>query len=596
MKNRKIIKRILLAALLLAAAASSLLYWYLEGAFLPRWTHWSERDLTAVMRDRPERAMYSRYPADALESSEASDSAGNPGTDGSGADTGRDVPVRVVLKNRSVCVYEGNDRILRTRRGLKVSEALTGDLDGDGRDEIILLLWKRGSFGSSRPFWEKNDTRRFSQHIFIYTMINGEIVPWWSSSAIGMKAAEISLQEKPGGRGKKICITEPEGSASVWAWGGFGLYKTETAEVPAEGNTQETEISSGEDKRGEAHIVRFLAAGDNLISNAICDAAYDESTGTCDFSALYAPIREEVQSHDLAAVSEETILVHDPSQISSGPFFGTPDVIGDDLHDAGFNIITSANNHAFDKGITGIEDTIRFWEKYPDVTLLGIHGSKEDSEKIDYLEKNSIRFALFNYSAGTGRAVLPEDQAFRIDLLDRKEKLLSDLETAEKSADLSIVFVHMGVEYEEIPTEEQRELARELTAAGADLIIGTHPHCVQPMETVHTENGGTAVVYYSLGNLVSTQMKVSTVLGGLAEVVIEKGDSGTSIRSAEMIPVVCHMQAPEKEGGKPFVAAYLLSDYTEEMAENHYLNRFGQNVTLSSLKEHWERVTGQVLP
>lgn len=86
MKNRKIIKRILLAALLLAAAASSLLYWYLEGAFLPRWTHWSERDLTAVMRDRPEMAMYSRYPAGALESSEASGSAGNPGTDGSGAD------------------------------------------------------------------------------------------------------------------------------------------------------------------------------------------------------------------------------------------------------------------------------------------------------------------------------------------------------------------------------------------------------------------------------------------------------------------------------------------------------------------------------
>ncbi len=580
MKEKTNKRKILLAALLLAAAAGALLFLYREGVFLPRWTQWQQRDIMAVLRDRSSADVYTEFGfGETVESVRTE-------TGGVQAGTGKTVQVRVVLKNRAVRIFDGSEEIFRSRRGWKVSDVLAGDLDGDGLEEIIFLLWKRGSYGTSHPFWEKNDIRHFSQHIFIYTMVNGEIVPWWCSSAIGEKAAEISLKERTDAAGQAIRLTRPDGSASVWAWGGFGLFKTEA-------EPGEETFETGSPAPAESRVVRFLAAGDNLISDTIYNAAYDAASNTFDFSGLYKPIQKEIQTYDLAAVNEETILVHDPEQRSSFPFFGTPDVIGDDLHDAGFNIITSANNHAFDKGVTGISDTIRFWQKYPDAVLLGIHASLQDSEQINYVEKNGIRFALFNYSAGTGRAVLPADQAYRIDLLDRKEKLIQDLCTAEKNADFSIVFLHMGTEYRETPTEEQKETARELTAAGADLIIGTHPHCVEPMETVTAGSGRTSVVYYSLGNLVSAQMEPNTVLGGLAEVVIVKTNDGTSIQSAELIPTVCHMQSPAERGGSPVIAAYLLSDYTDELAGQHFFNQAGQTVSLPVLRELWERVSGQ---
>ncbi len=655
-RPRRLHKKILIGALLSLGVAAGLFLLWLDGVFLPGWTDWQSRELTAVMRNRNASNMY-EYAGMSGRSASGSNASGGSASDdsddsdsssfvnsvsgskavgssisgGSESDDDGETAVeqfRVCLRNRRMSVYgdtgidseslsdtgsNSENLVYQTRIGLKVSDVCVGDLDGDGYDEIILLLWKRGSYGTSHPYWQKNDLHRFSQHLFIYTLRGGEITPWWFSSAIGIRAADISLTAHPDGKRQMVCIKDSEGKESCWYWHGFGLAKME------ESGEQETTSTVGSSAKtaesmdeSSAETVHLLAVGDNLISDTIYHAAYDKASGSWDFSGLYEHIADRVRTYDLAAINEETILVHDPEKRSSFPRFGTPDVIGNDIRNAGFNIVTAATNHAWDKGREGIDDTIRFWKQYPDVTLLGIHGSAEEQDRIIYTEKNGIRFALFNYTYGLSAGTLPAGDEFRIDLLQDKDRLINDLHEAEQSADMSIVFIHMGTEYRETPTDEQKALAQELTAAGADLIIGAHPHCVEPMARVTAASGNTSVVYYSLGNLVSTQMKPNTILGGAADVTIVKKNGVTSVSEAKLQPTVCHMEAAssattpsttaslssassvaESSAGKPVVTVYFLADYTEELAERHYFRNFGQTVTLASLKKLWQEVSGQ---
>lgn len=655
-RPRRLHKKILIGVLLSLCVAAGVFLLWLGGAFLPGWTDWQSRELTAVMRNRNASEMYEYAGMSGRRVSGSSTSDGSNDSDsgafansvsganavsdgvsggntvsGSASDGGGEKVTeqfRVCLRNRRMSVYgdtgldseslsdtgsNSENLVYQTRIGLKVSDVCVGDLDGDGYDEIILLLWKRGSYGTSHPYWQKNDLYRFSQHIFIYTLRDGQITPWWFSSAIGVRAADISLTAHPDGKRQMVCIKDSEGKESCWYWHGFGLAKME------ESGEQETTSTVGSSAKtaesmdeSSAEKVHLLAVGDNLISDTIYHAAYDKASGSWDFSGLYEHIADRVRTYDLAAINEETILVHDPEKRSSFPRFGTPDVIGNDIRNAGFNIVTAATNHAWDKGREGIDDTIRFWKQYPDVTLLGIHGSAEEQDRIIYTEKNGIRFALFNYTYGLSAGTLPAGDEFRIDLLQDKDRLINDLHEAEQSADMSIVFIHMGTEYRETPTDEQKALAQELTAAGADLIIGAHPHCVEPMARVTAANGNTSVVYYSLGNLVSTQMKPNTILGGAADVTIVKKNGVTSVSEAKLQPTVCQMEAAssattpsttaslssassvaESSAGKPVVTVYFLADYTEELAERHYFRNFGQTVTLASLKKLWQEVSGQ---
>lgn len=606
-RPRRLHKKILIGVLLSVCAAAGLVLLWLVGAFLPGWTEWQDRELTAVMRNRSASEMYARTGMSdgRVSGSNTSGSSESPGSGDTSAEK-----FRVCLQNRRMSVYRdagsgAESLVYQTRPGLKVSDVCVGDLDGDGYDEIILLLWKRGSYGTSHPYWQKNDLYRFSQHLFIYTLREGKIAPWWFSSAIGVRAADISLTAHPDGKRQMISIRDSEGKESCWYWHGFGLAKleaggerkttseTDSAEEKAEATAESAEEKVEPTADSDAETVHLLAVGDNLISDTIYNAAYDETSGSWDFSGLYEHIADRVRTYDLAAINEETILVNDPEERSSFPCFGTPDVIGRDIINAGFNIVTAATNHAWDKGSEGIDDTLRFWKQYPDITLLGIHGSAEEQNRIAYTEKNGIRFALFNYTYGLSNGTLPAGEGFRVDQLQDKERLITDLHEAEKTADMSIVFVHMGTEYRETPTEEQKSLAEELTAAGADLIIGTHPHCVEPMEQVTAANGNTSYVYYSLGNLVSTQMKPNTILGGAADVTIVKNNGATSVSEAKLLPTVCHMETTASLTDKPVVTVYFLADYTEELAERHYFRNFGQTVTLASLKKLWQEVSGQ---
>lgn len=363
---------------------------------------------------------------------------------------------------------------------------------------------------------------------------------------------------------------------------------------PASGSGQQAPNRTGAiypeavSRPGTPNRVTLLAAGDNLVHHKIYNMAFRPETGTYDFNFLYDNLRDTIASHDLAVINQETILVSDPALIDTFPCFGTPDSMGDALVNAGFDVVLSATNHTWDKKEAGVRQTLSYWaERHPEIRLLGIHPDEADAAHVDYLEKNNIRFALFNYTYGLNGFKLPAGKSYMVDLLSRQGKFLSDVRQAEGEADFTVCFLHIGEEYRFSPTPYQKAYIESLIDAGADLVICAHPHVVEPFGPVSTPAGHTALVYYSCGNFISFQTRLERVLGGLADVTIVKDETGTRVESYDFLPVVTHFDGTTETVMK-------LSGYTEELASTHYIRQcLDPAFSAAALKELWVRVTGR---
>ena len=214
---------------------------------------------------------------------------------------------------------------------------------------------------------------------------------------------------------------------------------------------QEAELQK--QKELENNTIRFVAVGDNLIHQGIYESA-DTSQTVWNYDHLYEHIRNDISAADLAAVNEESIFVSDHANVSSYPAFGAPVEIGDALVTAGFDIVEQANNHVFDKGTTGITDTIRYWENnHPEIALLGIHDSAESAGEITTISCKGITFSLLNYTTTVNNEPYDKLPDYAVDLL-RTDRVISDVEKAKESGDMTIAFLHTGAEYATEPNTE----------------------------------------------------------------------------------------------------------------------------------------------
>lgn len=356
----------------------------------------------------------------------------------------------------------------------------------------------------------------------------------------------------------------------------------------ADSSGEEASKTSGseESRSDESKKLTLIAAGDNLIHKTIVDKAWRPYLGTHDFHFLYTPILDTIQSRDLAVINQETIFISDNRLISDYPTFGTPQIMGEALVDSGFDIVLSATNHTWDKGARGVTDTLNYWKTFhPEITLLGIHDSPEAFNTIDYVEKNGIRLAMFNYTYGLNGFKVPSSMYYMVNLLGQSDKFLNDVRIAENEADMTVCFLHIGEEYRYQPTAYQMGYVQSLIDAGADLIICAHPHVVEPAAYVTTAAGNTGLVFYSCGNLISAQSKVPRILGGLADVTIIKDDSGTRISSWDFIPTVTHFSGMD-------VRVFLLKDYNDALASVNHANYNDGPLTTERLWNLWTSITG----
>ena len=329
--------------------------------------------------------------------------------------------------------------------------------------------------------------------------------------------------------------------------------------------------------------IRITAAGDNLLHNTVSFAcALPE--GGYDFHPVYENIKKIIEGSDIAFINQEVMLT---GEASAYPNLAAPTENADALIDAGFNVINLATNHTLDKGVSGLETCLETVYARPFDAVLGAFRTEEESTQLCILEKQGIRFGFLSYTYGLNGYRLPSDKQRKIALID-ETKIQNDLAAIRPECDYLIVSMHWGNEYQTTESSYQNELAQLLCDGGADLIIGTHPHVLQPMKWLEGEDGHKTLCAYSLGNFVSNQHKRATMLGGILEVELLFEEDGTlkEIASAGVIPTVTHYK-------KGYYTIYQLSEYTDELAAEHGMQGYETPFNMTYLAELSNKILGE---
>ena len=256
--------------------------------------------------------------------------------------------------------------------------------------------------------------------------------------------------------------------------------------------------------------ISLVMVGDNLIHDKIYNYAY--SDGKYDFSSILEYISPIVNKFDLAYYNQETILGGKEIGLSSYPAFNSPYEVGDAMIDAGFNLVSLATNHTLDRGYNAVVNSRDYWNSKSDVLAVGSYSSFEERDKIQVREVNGIKYTMLNYTYGTNGINVPSGKEYLVNVWpvtgnnplsdtkyqDYKKVVKEDIERVRDKVDLLMVAMHWGVEYENMPNGYQEDMANYLASLGVDVIIGTHPHVIQPVTYI-----GNTLVIYSLGNFLS---------------------------------------------------------------------------------------------
>lgn len=349
-----------------------------------------------------------------------------------------------------------------------------------------------------------------------------------------------------------------------------------------------TEAASTEPVTQATSKVTLVAVGDNLIHNTLIDAG-KSSDGGLDYTSFYANIKKDISAADIAVINQETMLGGAEFEYSGYPQFNTPWEVGTAAIDAGFDIFTCATNHSMDVGFKGIEQECKFFDEHPEVIHVGTNDTEEEYNSVVYYTKNNIKFAVLNYTYGTNGISLPEGKSWCINMMD-KDKITADVNAARQNADVVIVFPHWGTENSSSVSDYQKEYVKLFSDLGVDIVIGTHPHVLQPVEWITNESTGKKmIVYYSLGNFISHQTSVDQLCGGMARLTIEKNNGEISVSSAKLVPVVCWYSKNENE--KFDFQVYKLGDYTESLAQSH--SQKSKGVTPEYFTEHSKEIISE---
>ena len=449
------------------AAAGAVLTLCIRASFLPRWITWE----SGIFYDR----------------------TGN---------------YEIGLQNKTVRIKNDSSVIWTSPKEIKVQKALSCDIDNDHTDELVLLCWKKGRYGSHKPFWVEEDEEGWSQHLFVYEYSPDKISPKWMSSYIGQDVADITSNGKEAPY-TRLWFQNPDNEMSSWVWDSWGFTK------------EDTEIS-------------FAVFGDILAHEPIFRFGLQNDRT---FEFLFENVMDVISESDVAVINQETPLTDNPAMVSGYPRFGTPVNVGQAIVNAGFHVVTCATNHALDRGADGVNFTKRFFDEKR-IRCLGIQTTDEkENNPYELIRRNGVSFALFNYTYGTNGIRLPDGNPNMVHLLADEETIQNDIAKAKSEADFVIVFAHWGTEYANEPDEFQQKWTQIFLDSKVDVVVGTHPHTLQPYEMLTDDSGHQMLIYYSVGNYISAQPEKSCVKGGVAEFTIALTSKGYQITEYGLQPL-----------------------------------------------------------
>ena len=319
----------------------------------------------------------------------------------------------------------------------------------------------------------------------------------------------------------------------------------ETSKQEIETEKQEEQDSSNnvqENQKEETDTTFTLTAiGDVMCHNTQYMDAYDSDTGTYDFSYVFDNISSYTKTADICIGNLETSFAGEDRGYSNYPTFNSPDSLADSLKSIGVDVLSTAGNHALDMGFSGLSRTIDVLDK-ADISHLGTYKTQEDQDKVLIKYVKGVKIAFIDYTYGTNGISVPSDKKFCINLID-KDLIKKHIETAKnQNADMIVACMHWGTEYQTKQNSEQEELADFLFQNGVNVIIGNHPHVIQPMEkrTVTLEDGSTrdGFVVYALGNFICDQNAVNTRDSIILNLKITKHTDGSiTIDNYDYVPI-----------------------------------------------------------
>lgn len=319
--------------------------------------------------------------------------------------------------------------------------------------------------------------------------------------------------------------------------------------------------------------VSLVAVGDNMIHENVYQYALKQGNNTTyNFKPCYQHIKKYISNHDLAYINQETLIAGDSYGIKGYPNFNSPESLIDDLQDTGFNMVSSATNHSMDLGKDALISSAHIWKQHPDILFSGLYENQEDRQTIRVIERNGIRFSFLAYTFGVNetknyKSIQKQLKTYPYILgqLD-KEQIKEDVTNAKAQSDVVIVAVHWGKEGHSELSSLQQEYAQYFADLGVDVVIGNHPHLIQPIEKINN-----TLIIYSLGNFLSTMKDVYNQLEGMVSLDFVKKEDGINIENIQYIPLVNHYN-------NDVVTIYPLKDYTASLASQHNILKDQTNI------------------
>ncbi|MBE6588254.1 MAG: CapA family protein [Ruminococcaceae bacterium] len=357
----------------------------------------------------------------------------------------------------------------------------------------------------------------------------------------------------------------------------------------ADTTDMQTEADTTAPPPPEKYSASFVGCGDNIIYYGTWRDAASQSDGTRDynFKPIYKNVESIISAQDIAFINQETICAQS-FELSTYPGFNSPVDLTYDLSEIGFDVVSLANNHMLDKGALGLREAYDNWNDRG-MCVIGAYEEKDEGRYITYYEKNGITIAFVAYTEFVNLYEDPANEGLYGPFMKHCD-VAGDVREAYENSDFVIVSVHWGEEGSFVPSELQREYAEIMAENGADVILGHHPHVLQPIEWLEGRDGAKTLCAFSLGNFVHEQNWDYNVPGGMLTFNIEKtGDERAVAVSPAFIPTVCHYPRSFYNN-----VVYLLEDYTEALASEHAVRTYyNHTISLERLKKY---VTDTISP
>lgn len=318
----------------------------------------------------------------------------------------------------------------------------------------------------------------------------------------------------------------------------------------------------------------LTAVGDIMMHQWQITRGYDAGTDTFDYADSFTYVENYLNQADFTFGNLETTFAGRYNGSNSDilgyacyPMFNAPEVLGNNLQDVGIDMLSTANNHSLDSGKTGVFATLDYLDSIG-MRHLGTARTAEEQEELTIVEVNGITFGFCCYTYGTNGIPVPSDAEYSVNSLynyeDDKLQEMCNTVRALRAAGVDVVMpiIHFGTEYKEMPDSYQELCVDMLFEAGADVIIGGHPHVVEPMEIREITNSDgstrTGYVIYSMGNFISSQRYENGIMkdiGLILDMEFEKKGGKTTLTSWKFAPTYVYW-TDDVIGIVPVVEAY----------------------------------------